>query len=337
MITKADIEAAAERIAGRVRRTPVLAVEPAAFGVPLLLKLEYLQHSGSFKARGAFNRLLSEPVPAAGVVAASGGNHGLAVAYAARELGVAAEVFVPESAAAVKVQRLRAYGARVTRTGAEYAEAYAASQEYAERTGALVVHAYDQPEVQAGQGTVGRELAEQAPEITTVLVAVGGGGLIAGIATWFSRPMPSGREEQRFSRPMPSGREEQRFSRARVVAVEPRTAPTLNAALAAGEPVDVAVSGVAADALGARRITAGALAALTNTDTDTVSVLVEDKAILAARQALWDELRIAVEPAGAAALAALLSGKYQPEPGERLAVVCCGANTDPADLTVRPV
>jgi threonine dehydratase len=300
-----EIRAAADRISGRVRRTPVVTVEPSAFGHPVTLKLEHLQHTGSFKPRGSFNRLLSHTIPDTGVIAASGGNHGLAVAYAARELGVPAEVFVPETSSPVKVRRLVGYGARVTQVGRQYAEAYAASVERAAATGALVVHAYDDPEVQAGQGTVGLELAEQAPGVDTVVVAVGGGGLIGGIAAWYGGTV-------------------------QVVAVEPHRAATLAGALAAGLPVDVDVDGVAADSLGARRISG--LTLETAVATGVRSVLVDDKAIMDARQLLWDELRLAVEPGGAAALAALVGGAYQPATDERVAVVVCGANTDPADL-----
>ncbi|KWX06714.1 threonine dehydratase, partial [Carbonactinospora thermoautotrophica] len=215
MITKTDVETAAGRIAGRVRTTPVLTVEPAAFGLPcpVTLKLELFQHTASFKPRGAFNRMLAAGVPGSGVIAASGGNHGLGVAYAARELGVPAEIFVPESTPPVKVARLHALGAQVTVTGAYYAEAYQASRRRAAETGALVIHAYDQPEVAAGQGTLGRELLQQMPDVETVVVAVGGGGLLAGVATAVA-------------------------GRARVVAVEPEAIPTLHHALAAGGPVD---------------------------------------------------------------------------------------------------
>jgi threonine dehydratase len=300
VITRDEIRAAAERIRGRVRATPTVEVD--GFGHPVTLKLEHLQHTGSFKPRGTFNRLLSHPIPAAGVIAASGGNHGLAVAYAARELGVPAEVFVPETSSPVKVRRLRSYGASVTQVGREYAVAYAASQERAVESGALVVHAYDDPEVQAGQGTVGLELGSG---FDTVLVAVGGGGLIGGIAAWYS-------------------------GSTKVVAVEPVGAPTLAEALSAGRPVDVEVDGVAADSLGARRISAITLETVMQTHVS--SVLVDDKAIMHTRQLLWDELRLAVEPGGATALAALVTRAYQPAPGERVAVVVCGANTDPGDL-----
>ena len=310
-ICRDDVEVASKRVAGRVRVTPVIELERAALGLasPIALKLELLQHTGSFKPRGAFNRVLAGVVPAAGLVAASGGNHGLAVAYVARELAVPAEVFVPTSSSPVKLARLRSYGARVTVVGDYYADAFVASQERAAVSGALTVHAYDQPETVAGQGTVGRELDRQLPGVDTVLVAVGGGGLVGGIAAWYS-------------------------GRARVVGVEPETIPTLAAAVAAGHPVDVGVSGVAVDSLGARRI--GAIGFATARLAGVRPVLVPDEAILAARQRLWDDLRLAVEAGGATALAALTSGAYRPEPGERVAVVVCGGNTDPSDLASGP-
>lgn len=286
-----------------MRRTPVLAVEERRFGAPVYLKLEVLQHTGSFKPRGIFNRMLAADVPDAGVIAASGGNAGLAVAHAARELGYRAEIFVPESSPEVKIDRLRALGAEVTVTGAYYADALRASAERAEAGGALVVHAYDQPEVVAGQGTLGLELAAEVPGLDTVLVAVGGGGLVAGIAAALE-------------------------GHCRVVAVEPERCPTLHDALAAGEPVDVTVGGVAADSLGARRI--GRICFTVATRAGIHDLLVSDEAIVSAQQVLWEEFRVVAEPGGAAALAALLCGAYRPDPGERVAVVVCGANTDPA-------
>jgi threonine dehydratase len=313
LATLDEIREAAARIEPHVRRTPVMRVEAAAFGAPVTLKLECFQHTGSFKPRGAFNRLLSAggvhgSIPGSGVIAASGGNHGLAVAYAARALGVRAEIFVPDIASPVKVERLRRYGAIVTQTGSRYAEALAASAIRADETGALVVHAYDQPDVHAGQGTVAWEVQQQCPDIDTIVVAVGGGGLLAGIVSWFAA------------------------SAVTIVAVEPVRIPTLSAALAAGHPVDVDVSGVAADSLGATRISAAALAL--SQAAGVRSVLVEDDAIMAARARLWDELRVAVEPGGAAAVAALYgpAPAYVPEPGEHVAVIVCGANTNPADL-----
>ncbi|MET8868288.1 serine/threonine dehydratase [Nonomuraea sp. NPDC004580] len=302
-VTHADVAAAAARISGHVLRTPVIEVAPR-----LWLKLELLQHSGSFKVRGAFNRIMSAgELPAAGVIAASGGNHGLAVAFAARALGVRAEIFVPTVTSPVKVAGLERLGAHITQTGAIYAEAAEAAAKRAAETGALSVHAYDQPEVVAGQGTTGVELIEQTGAVDTVLVAVGGGGFAAGITVGTSVSGP------------------------RVVAVEPERIPTLNAALRAGEPVPVEVSGVGADALGASRI--GGLAFQILDDPRVESVLVSDEAIVAARRTLWERHRVAAEHAGAAAYAALLSGAYRPEPGERVAVVVCGSNTDPATLT----
>jgi threonine dehydratase len=312
MITRADVEEAAERVGGRVRRTPTVEVEPEALGTPapVLLKLELLQHTGSFKPRGIFNRVLGSRAAAKanGVIAASGGNAGLAVAYAAEQLGLHAEIFVPVSASPVKVARLRTLGAVVNVTGAHYADAFAASQERAAATGALVVHAYDQPEVAAGQGTLARELQDQQPGVDTVLVAVGGGGLIAGLATWLE-------------------------GRARVVAVEPERCPTMATALERGEPVDVEVGGIAVDSLGARRVSEDALLAWRRAG--AVSVLVSDEAIAAARKLLWDRLRVAAEPGGACAVAALSAGAYRPSPGERVAAIVCGGNTDLAGLESR--
>jgi threonine dehydratase len=300
MITRADVVAAAARIAGRVRRTPEIRV-----GESLSLKLEYLQHTGSFKARGAFNRVLSAAetgeLTDAGIVAASGGNAGLAFAYAARTAGVRAEVYVPENAPPVKVAKLRALGATVVQHGSEYVEAYEAARKRQADTGAVFCHAYDQPEVVAGQGTLALELSAT----DAVLVAVGGGGLIGGIAGAL-------------------------HGRVRVVGVEPVACPTLHAALAAGEPVDVPVGGVAADSLGARR--AGDIAYQTVTWCGVRSLLVDDDAIVAARRDLWDRYRIAVEYGAAAAWAALATGAYRPAEGERVTVILCGANTDPSDL-----
>ena len=306
MIGASDITAAQRRIRGRIRRTPVL----AAAGT-LWFKLEYLQHAGSFKTRGMTNRILTAAergaLPAAGIIAASGGNAGLAAAYAARELGVPAEVFVPVNAPPVKVAKLTKLGARVVQVGVEYAEAYAAAVIQADVTGALFCHAYDDPDMVAGNGTVGLELREQLKDdFDTVLVAVGGGGLIAGVTAAMD-------------------------GRARVLAVEPVTCPSLHAAMAAGEPVDVPVSGVAADSLGARRV--GRIAFDVTRAAGVDSVLVDDQAIVDARRQLWEDYRIAVEHGTAAALAALTSGAYVPAPDERVVVLLCGANTNPADLT----
>ncbi|MDQ3463147.1 MAG: threonine/serine dehydratase [Actinomycetota bacterium] len=301
-----DIEHAAERIHGRVRVTPIIDTGGAddLVDAPVVLKLELLQHTGSFKVRGAYNRVLSAGSPPL-LVAASGGNHGLAVAYVAHRLGLRAEIFVPTTAPAVKIGGIRLLDADVTLVGTSYAEALAASLERAQRSGALMVPAYDCAEVVAGQGTVGRELEQQAPAVETILVATGGGGLIGGIAAWWS-------------------------GRARIVSVEPYGAPTLHAALAAGEPVDVEVDSVAADSLGARRVGGPGFAAAVQAG--VVPVLVSDDDIRRTRRLLWTRLRIAAEPGGATALAGLVSGVYRPEPGERVAVVVCGGNASPADL-----
>lgn len=312
-LTSADVDAAAARIGPFIRRTPTAAGTPWTTGSSAepWLKLELLQHAGVFKTRGAFNRLLAarergELSADAGVVIASGGNAGLATAYAARALGVRATVVVPTTAPAVKIARLEAYGARVLQIGAEYAEAAAAAAEEAQRTGALTSHAYDHPDVVAGAGTLALELVDDAPGLDTIVVAVGGGGLFAGIAAAVE----------------PLG--------TRVVAVEPTTVPTLHAALTAGKPVDVAVGGVAADSLGARRV--GDIALEVARRTGPTSVLVEDDAIVAARARLWHERRLVVEHGAATAYAALTAGAYVPADGERVAVVLCGANTDPRDL-----
>jgi threonine dehydratase len=306
-ITRFDIEEAAERIAGHVRRTPVLALERGAFGVPgrISLKLELLQHTGSFKPRGAFSRMLSAELDDQGVLAASGGNFGLAVAYAARALGQRAEIFVPSTASPVKVQAIRELGAEVHVVPGYYADAYAACEERAFDSGAIFMHPYDQPAVVAGQGTIAMELAEQVPDVDTVLVAVGGGGLIGGVAAWFAGEV-------------------------RVIGVEPETCPTLHAALAAGEPVDVEVGGIAADALGAKR--AGQIGfEIARRFVERV-VLVPDEAIAWAQRRLWSECRVLAEPGGAASLAALLTGAYTPAPDEHVVALICGGNTDPASL-----
>ncbi|SDQ94826.1 threonine/serine dehydratase [Actinopolyspora saharensis] len=312
MVTRSDVEAAQQRISGHIRRTPVLELPPGIVpgAAKLWLKLEQLQLTGSFKARGAFNRVLSGIASGqaddVGVVAASGGNAGLAVACAAARRNLPARVYVPESAPAVKVAKLEKLGAEVVRTGRKYAEAYDAAVADASGSGALFCHAYDQPEICAGQGTLGTELLEQTGgELDTVLLAVGGGGLMAGVA---AATEPS----------------------ARVVGVEPRTIPTLGSALEAGGPVEVDVSGMAADSLGASRL--GDLAHEVAVRTGVESVLVEDSDIVAAREHLWDEYRVVVEHGTASAMAALLSGAYRPSAGERVAVVLCGANTDPTDL-----
>jgi threonine dehydratase len=283
-------------------------VEGGDFGLPgisLALKLELLQHAGSFKARGAFANLLMRQVPAAGVVAASGGNHGAAVAYAAMKLGIPARIFVPTVSSAAKMERIRGYGAELVVTGDRYADALAASQEWAARSGALSIHAYDQAETLLGQGTVALELEQQFPQLDALLVAVGGGGLIGGIAAWYA-------------------------GRTRIIGVEPAAAPTLYRALQAGRPVDAEAGGIAADSLAPRRV-GELMFPIAQKYVERV-VLVSDHAILQAQAALWDVLRIAAEPGGAAALAALLSRQYQPRPGERIGVLVCGGNTTAVDF-----
>jgi len=300
---RSEIEAASKRIAGYVRTTPVMDLEKGIWGLDahVVLKLEQLQHTGSFKPRGAFNRVLSNQIPEAGIIAASGGNHGIATAYVAQRLGHRAEIFVPEVCSPVKIQLLRHYGAQVNITGATYAQALVASQARAAETGALVVSAYDQPEIVIGQGTIGYELAQQAPELDTLLVAVGGGGLIAGVAAWFAGYI-------------------------RVIGVEPLTAPTLAEALRAGKPVDTQVAGIAIDSLGAMRT--GELAfSLARQYVERV-ILVDDESIRKAQLALWHDVRIIAEPGGATATAALLSGAYKPVPGERVGILICGSNTN---------
>jgi threonine dehydratase len=291
-----------------LRRTPVIELDAAELGLPpgpLVLKLEQLQHSGSFKARGAFANLLLRDIPAAGVVAASGGNHGAAVAYAARTLGVPARIYVPEVSSDAKISRIRAYGADLVVTGSSYADALAASEEWIASTGALPVHAFDQAETILGAGTLAAELSGQAPAVTTVLASVGGGGLLAGIAAGYA-------------------------GQARIVGAEPEEAPTLTAALRAGRPVPAPAGGVAADSLAPRQL--GTLTYAVISGFDGQAVLVSDTAIGQAQRLLWDRLRLVAEPGGAAALAALASGRYRPEPGETVAVVISGGNTTAVDF-----
>lgn len=305
-VTRETIAATYELIRPHVRRTPLIEVDAADFalsGRPLVFKLELLQHTGSFKPRGALASLLSRPIPAAGVVAASGGNHGLAVAFAARKLGVPARIFVPNVSAATKRDRIRELGADLVISGERYADALAASREFAATSGAMEIHAFDQVETLLGQGTVGLEIEEQcaAGGLDTLLVAVGGGGLIGGMAAWFA-------------------------GRVRLVAVEPRTAPTLYRAREAGRPVDAEAGGIAAESLAPRQV--GQLMFPLAQKYVEQSVLVADEAIREAQQALWRVMRLASEPGGAAAFAAILSGAYRPAAGERVGIVLCGSNTD---------
>jgi threonine dehydratase len=302
-VDRAGIEATYAVIAPRVRVTPVVALDGRDVGLarfPLWLKLEQLQHSGSFKARGAFANLLQRNVPAAGVVAASGGNHGAAVAYASMRLGVPARIFVPTVSSPAKIERIRAYGADLVVAGERYADALAQSLSWATESGAMTVHAFDQPETMLGQGTIGLELSRQIPDLDTLLVAVGGGGLIAGIAAWYAGAV-------------------------KVVGVEPDAAPTLYRALEAGQPVDAPAGGIAADSLAPRQIGAQVFP-VAQAYVDRV-VLVADEAIEEAQAALWSVARVVAEPGGAAALAAVLSRAYVPAPGERVGVLVSGGNT----------
>jgi threonine dehydratase len=296
------------RIRPYVRLTPVVTIDRAELGLapgPLTLKLELMQHSGSFKVRGAFANLLLREIPDAGVAAASGGNHGAAVAYAASVLGIPARIFVPEVSSPAKVSRIRGYGADLIIEGATYSDALLVSQEWVARSGALPVPAYDQAETILGAGTTGLELRRQAPGARTILAAVGGGGLLAGIATAVMTGVG------------PAG--------LRVVGVEPEDAPTMTAALAAGGPVDAATGSVAVDSLAPRRV--GELTYSVAARHVHAVVLVSDDAIRATQLLLWERLRVVAEPGGCAALAALVSGQYEPEPDEHVAVVLSGANT----------
>ena len=307
-VTRERIAAMEPRIRPYIRHTPVLRVDMADFDRPPLavdLKLECLQHSGSFKARGAFTNLLERPVPKAGVVAASGGNHGAAVAYAAMRLGHKATIFVPEVSPQAKLDRIRSYGADLVVGGARYAEALAASERFAQETGASQIHAFNQEETLVGQGTLGLEIENDLPEIDTLLVAVGGGGLIGGIAAWYA-------------------------GRIRIIAIEPEGAPTLHRAFEAGHPVDAPAEGIAADSLAPKRV--GEMMFPIAEAFVERSILVSDDDIIAAQKALWDRVRIISEPGGAAAFAAILSGRYTPAPGERVAVLVCGANANPANF-----
>jgi threonine dehydratase len=307
-VTRDRIAVTAHLIAPHIRRTPVIDIDAADFGLDprrLTFKLELLQRSGSFKARGAFANLLLRDIPPAGVAAASGGNHGAAVAFAAMRLGRKATIFVPAISSPAKMQRIRDYGAELVVAGERYADALAASEAFVARSGALSVHAFDQVETLLGQGTIGSELEDQAGDLDTLLVAVGGGGLVGGIAAWYQGAI-------------------------RVIGVEPEAAPTLTRALAAGGPVDAPAGGLAADSLAPRRI-GGRVFPIVQRHVDRV-VLVADDAIRAAQSALWQTMRVVAEPGGAAAFAALLSGRYRPAAGERVGIVVSGGNTVAVDF-----
>jgi threonine dehydratase len=307
-ITRERITATERLIRPYIRRTPAIEVQGADFGldgISLIFKLEFLQHTGSFKPRGAFTNLLLREAPPAGVVAASGGNHGVAVAYAAMKLAKRATIFVPSVAAKTKMERIRSYGAELVVTGDRYADALAASEKWTAESGAMPVHAYDQEETLLGQGTVGLEFEAQDPKLDTVLAAVGGGGLIGGMAAWYGR-------------------------RVQLIGVEPEASPTLARALEAGKPVDAEAGGIAADSLAPRRV--GELMFPIAQKYVCRVVLVPDEAIAEAQRTLWSVLRIASEPGGAAALAALLSRRYEPKRGERVGVLLCGANTTAVDF-----
>ena len=307
-IDRASIEETDALIRKYIRRTPVIDVDLADFGLAhgaCTIKLEFMQHSGSFKARGAFANMLLRPIPNAGLVAASGGNHGAAVAYAAMKLGIPAKIFVPKISSPAKIQRIHDYGAQLEVGGDLYADALAASIRWAEESGAMQIHAFDQRETVLGQGTLALELEQQKAHLDTVLVAVGGGGLIGGIAAWYA-------------------------GRARVIGVEPEAAPTLYRALEAGRPVDAPAGGIAADSLAPKRI--GELNFQIARQYVERVVLVEDDAIPAAQVALWKTVRIVAEPGGAAACAALLSGRYVPSVGERVGIVVSGGNTVAVDF-----
>jgi threonine dehydratase len=308
VIGREQIAATERMIRPYIRRTPVVEVDGGDFGldsIRLVLKLELLQHTGSFKPRGAFANLLLREVPAAGVVAATGGNHGAAVAFAAMKLGKPARIYVPTVASESKIERIRSYGAELVVTGELYADALAASEKWAAESGALRVHAFDQPETLLGQGTVGMEFEEQDAGLDTLLVAVGGGGLIGGISAWYG-------------------------GRVKIVGVEPEAAPTLERAIAAGKPVDAPAGGIATDSLAPKRV--GEIMFPIAQKWVKQVALVTDEAIVEAQEALWDRLRVVAEPGGAAALAALLSRRYEPLRGERIGVLVCGGNTTTVDF-----
>lgn len=308
-ISREEIRQVYEKIAPHVRRTPIISAASSDFGLdrfPLLFKLELLQHAGSFKARGAVTNVLTRQIPKAGIVAASGGNHGVAVAFAAHKFNVPGKIFVPTVVSKAKVERIGSYGAELVVGGDLFADAYAESQKWAAQSGAMMIHPFDQRETLLGQGTVGLEIEQQAPEVDTLLVAVGGGGLIGGIAAWFG-------------------------GKIRMIGVEPEKAPTLTRALAAGKPVDAEAGGIAADSLAPRRV-GELMFPLAQKYVERV-LLVTDDEIRAAQQTLWREIRIAAEPGAAAAFAALASRRYRPAKDERVAVLVCGGNTDAVDFS----
>jgi len=303
-LSRERIQATERVIRPHIRRTPILEVDGADFGlnsIKITFKLELFQHAGSFKARGAFTNILTRTVPAAGVVAASGGNHGVAVAFAAMKLNKPATIFVPTVASKTKLDRIRRSGAELVITGDRYADSLEASEAWTAQSGALPIHAYEGDETLLGQGTLGMELEEQAPELDTVLVAVGGGGLIGGVASWYQ-------------------------NRVKVISVEPIEAPTLQRALSAGQPVDSPAGGIAADSLAPRQV--GQQMFPIAQKFVHSAMLVSDEEIIAAQKKLWETTRIIAEPGGATAFAGLLSGRYKPESGERVGVIVCGGNTD---------
>ena len=308
-ITAERVAATERMIRPYVRKTPILEVSGSEFGLQcdrLLFKLELCQFAGCFKARGAFSNLLSRTIPPAGVVAASGGNHGFAVAFAARQLGVPAAIFVPTVASPIKIANIRSCGAKLVIEGDRYADALAASRSWSAKSGALELHAYDSIETLLGQGTLGLELHQQAPELDTLLVAVGGGGLIGGVAAYYSELIAQGR--------------------VRIIGVEPELAPTLTYALRSGHPIDSPAGGIAADSLAPKRV-GELMFPIAQRSVNSV-ILVSDDDIRQAQQILWDSVRLVVEPGGAAAFAVLTSGKYVPAYAERIAVILCGGNTN---------
>lgn len=307
-LSRERIQATERVIRPHIRRTPILEVDGSEFGldsIRIIFKLELFQHAGSFKARGAFTNMLTREVPAAGVVAASGGNHGAAVAFAAMKLNKPATIFVPSVASQSKLDRIRGYGAELIITGDRYAQSLEASEQWTKESGALPIHAYEGDETLLGQGTLGMELEEQDPAIDSLLVAVGGGGLIGGVAAWYQNKI-------------------------KVIAVEPTEAPTLNLALSAGQPVDSPAGGIAADSLAPRQV-GQQMFPIAQRFVHS-SLLVTDDEILSAQKRLWEAVRIVAEPGGATAFAGLLSGRYKPERGERVGVIVCGGNTEKVAL-----